>query len=282
MEKRVAHLEKMIEKLNEKQKEKEVDRLYDPSPYKNQEKIQDEIRETHKTDPFFKSVSDPKKKNSTDYLKNTQNILESREFKELREGKETKIRESNRDIKETNRELRENAKDLRENIKEKPRDFRDINGDLREMNKDFRESNRDVRENQKDSRDNQRINRDPKDKTKELNKDDFDLKEESTKELRIKNESKYSQLFNKINTERPYLLDNAVLKDTKNIRNNLNSEEYAGTNYQRDRYSKPDSHQKTHSFYLNQEEENPRKKNTSSIENIEKQEKRKKIDEGSN
>ena len=103
----------------------------------------------------------------------------------------------------------------------------------------------------------------------------------------LKNESKYSKMFNKINTERPYLLEssgnnnNNVLKENKQnnsrtYNNNIQYTEDLGMK------NPPNKHSKTHSFYLNQEEEIPRerKKSQNSIENLEKQEKRKKIDEG--
>lgn len=140
--------------------------------------------------------------------------------------------------------------------------------------------------NVKNGRDmNKRANR--KEKNKSIKDDNFDYYKNGNrdiKEYELKNESKYSQLFNKISTERPYLQDsnnyeNKIFKESKNLRNNLNGGEEILSSFPKERTNKPD-HQKSHSFYLNPEEENLKKKNHSSIENVEKQEKRKKIDEG--
>lgn len=101
-----------------------------------------------------------------------------------------------------------------------------------------------------------------------------------------KNDYKYSQIFNKVKTERPYLIEtssNNILKESKkNLKSNLQPEEEINNifiGFPQEKLPKQD-HQKTHSFYLNSEDQNPRRKTHSSIDNIEKQEKRKKIDEG--
>lgn len=147
--------------------------------------------------------------------------------------------------------------------------------------KDFENAYKEIRES---------VNRkkDKKERKKEGYREDpdFELFEKEFKDHNLKNEKKYSQIFNEVHTERPYLIersktDNNVMKDSrKTLKNTLQNEDYMGSNnYQNEKFNKPER-QKTHSFYLNQEEQNSRRKTHSSIENLEKQEKRKKIDEG--
>jgi hypothetical protein len=163
----------------------------------------------------------------------------------------------------------------------KPLEERDSKGsrDLKEMKERLEKRDKGEKLEKSEKREKNEKNAEKMEKSEKTERNRNFLESEDF----LKNESKYSQIFNKINTERPYLFDgqsnNAVLREQKqNSRTYTNNiqynEDFAFKNVNR--------HSKTHSFYLSPEEEvqKERKKSQNSLENLEKQEKRKKIDEG--